>query len=308
MLNKIIIFLCLICSNLPFNFIKANELNIFPEADKRYNLSICAIFKNEAKYLKEWIEYHRDFGVDHFYLYNIESRDFFQNILRPYIKDGIVTLINWPEISSDHEGNDAYKWALNTQIPAYENAVNFLARDETKWLVFIDIDEFLVSSEGNIKDLLKKYHNFPAISFSSDFSSQTINKSVAKMIFKPDLCIGFNWPPYHCRFKHNLSSIEADKQELRINSYRKSNRKDSSFRKKKLNEADYCILSEAEADELFEKGYAANGKDNSIFQEVPELLEKGYILENKDLPIYQDVPEFLKRMEYKARTEGLNES
>jgi hypothetical protein len=25
----------------------------------QYNLVICAIFKNEARFLKEWIEYHR---------------------------------------------------------------------------------------------------------------------------------------------------------------------------------------------------------------------------------------------------------
>ena len=37
---------------------------------KKHQLSICAIFKNEAKFLKEWIEYHRLVGVDHFYLYD----------------------------------------------------------------------------------------------------------------------------------------------------------------------------------------------------------------------------------------------
>ncbi|KIC71464.1 hypothetical protein DB44_DM00010, partial [Candidatus Protochlamydia amoebophila] len=31
-----------------------------------YDLSVCAIFKNEAPYLKEWIEYHRLIGVKHF--------------------------------------------------------------------------------------------------------------------------------------------------------------------------------------------------------------------------------------------------
>ena len=34
--------------------------------EKKYQVSICAIFKNEAKYLKEWIEFHKIIGVEHF--------------------------------------------------------------------------------------------------------------------------------------------------------------------------------------------------------------------------------------------------
>jgi len=37
---------------------------------KRY-LSICAIRKNEAPYLVEWIEFHQIVGVERFYLYDI---------------------------------------------------------------------------------------------------------------------------------------------------------------------------------------------------------------------------------------------
>ena len=36
----------------------------------QYEVSICAMYKNEAKYILEWIEYHLMIGVDHFYLYN----------------------------------------------------------------------------------------------------------------------------------------------------------------------------------------------------------------------------------------------
>ena len=42
---------------------------------KKFYVSICAIFKNESMYMKEWIEYHRIIGVDHFYLYNNFSSD-----------------------------------------------------------------------------------------------------------------------------------------------------------------------------------------------------------------------------------------
>ena len=40
-----------------------------------YYSSICAIFKDEARFLREWLEYHRLIGIEHFYLYNNFSTD-----------------------------------------------------------------------------------------------------------------------------------------------------------------------------------------------------------------------------------------
>ena len=38
-------------------------------------IAICAIFKDEAPYLLEWIAFHRMIGVDLFVLYNNGSND-----------------------------------------------------------------------------------------------------------------------------------------------------------------------------------------------------------------------------------------
>ena len=59
-------------------------------------LSICAIFKNEARYLEEWIKFHRGVGVSHFFLYDNESTDDPLTVLRPWIEMGLVTLVAWP--------------------------------------------------------------------------------------------------------------------------------------------------------------------------------------------------------------------
>ena len=65
--------------------------------DKKYQLSVCSLFKNESRYLREWLEYHRLIGVDHFYLYDNASTDRSVQILQPYIRAGLVTLVHWPE-------------------------------------------------------------------------------------------------------------------------------------------------------------------------------------------------------------------
>ena len=86
--------------------------------NKKYNISICAIFKNEANYMKEWIEFHQMMGVDHFYLYNNNSADDYFSVLSQYIEKGIVTLVEWPEVPG--------------QLTAYKNWYEKY-RFETKW-------------------------------------------------------------------------------------------------------------------------------------------------------------------------------
>lgn len=112
-------------------------------AQKKYDVSICAIFKNEAPYLKEWIEFHRIVGIDHFYLYNNNSNDCYRFILEPYVKCGLVTLIDWPE----EQG----------QMHAYINCINSFS-DESSWIGFIDIDEFVVPNENeSVGGFLNQY-------------------------------------------------------------------------------------------------------------------------------------------------------
>jgi len=100
--------------------------------------------------LKEWIEYHKIAGVDHFYLYNNESEDDYMEVLNSYIEDGTVTLIDWP-----------YK---QKQLESYCDCIKRF-KDETRWLGFIDIDEFVVPIQDNdIYSFLKKYEsNRPAV-------------------------------------------------------------------------------------------------------------------------------------------------
>src|SRR5690348_6409443 len=59
----------------------------------RYYLSACAIFRNEAPYLAEWLVFHLGVGVEHFYLYENNSTDDFESVLAPFFERGEVTLV-----------------------------------------------------------------------------------------------------------------------------------------------------------------------------------------------------------------------
>lgn len=106
-----------------------------------HTLSICAVVKDEAPYLEEWLEYHLLKGVEHFFIYDNGSTDGTQNILDKYKTLGFVT---W-ELMND----------IPIQIKAYQRCINEHRRD-TLWCAFIDIDEFIVTQDGTIPDFLNK--------------------------------------------------------------------------------------------------------------------------------------------------------
>ena len=62
------------------------------DVGKFYQLAACLIFKNGAAYLKEWLDFHRLVGVEKFFLYNNDSSDEYEQVLAPYIAQGIVTV------------------------------------------------------------------------------------------------------------------------------------------------------------------------------------------------------------------------
>ena len=97
--------------------------------EKKHYLSVCAVFHNESKFLKEWIEYHLLVGVDHFYLYNNSSNDRYTDILRPYLRKGVVSLVQWPNFALSPIEAESFQGALCSQVAAYENAIKLKGKE-----------------------------------------------------------------------------------------------------------------------------------------------------------------------------------
>ena len=115
----------------------------------RYELTACLKFKNAARFLPEWIEFHQIVGFEHFYLYNNNSTDDYIEALAPYRDEGSVTLYEWPHTPAAPEADE--------HCVAHH-------QHEARWIAFLDDDEFLFPSRGeDVRKVLRKYEQYPAL-------------------------------------------------------------------------------------------------------------------------------------------------
>jgi len=104
-------------------------------------IAVCAIFKDEAPFIREWIAYHSLIGVDHFFLYDNGSVDGgAQNLGELQAK---VTTVPWN--------------FLPGQVRAYKHFIREHGH-KFKWAAFIDLDEFItLMQDDSVAELLKRY-------------------------------------------------------------------------------------------------------------------------------------------------------
>jgi hypothetical protein len=112
-------------------------------------LAVCCIFRNEARYLAEWVTFHRLQGVTRFYLYDNRSTDEWKGELEREITSGAVEVTPWPEEPGQHA---AYVDCLERH------------RADSRWIAFIDADEFLFSPTGRqLPDVLRTFESHPGV-------------------------------------------------------------------------------------------------------------------------------------------------
>lgn len=112
-------------------------------------VALCLRFRDEALYLREWLEYHVAAGVKHFFLYDNYSADDYRKVIADLLDSGIITLVDWPHTPAS---------------PGAEEDCIRRAAGRFRWVGFIDADEFLVVRDhSSIGDFLDRYADYPAV-------------------------------------------------------------------------------------------------------------------------------------------------
>lgn len=118
-------------------------------SETQQSVAVCLRFRDEARYLSEWLDYYIAAGISHFFLYNNNSSDDYEAVVAPYVDRGVVTLIEWPYVPAS---------------PAAEEDCIQRAMGKFAWVGFLDADEFVVIRSGeSIPDFLHEFSGYPGV-------------------------------------------------------------------------------------------------------------------------------------------------
>lgn len=113
---------------------------------QRY-LTVCTIFRDDALWLVEWLEWHFMVGVEHVILYDHASTDMPQLLLEPYVRAGLVTVLPWPFRPEPHTIETYQRAQVLSELDCL---LRF--RTATKYMAVVDTDEYLLPI-GNFTDV-----------------------------------------------------------------------------------------------------------------------------------------------------------
>jgi hypothetical protein len=113
-------------------------------------LTVCSVVKDEH-YLPEWVEYHRLVGVEQICLYDGGTFTA-ESVLKKQIAEGFVKIIMFP--------------GAGVQLAAYNHYIQHYG-GQSRWIAFIDADEFIVpKTRDDLRVLLEKYEAFGGLGVS----------------------------------------------------------------------------------------------------------------------------------------------
>ena len=103
-------------------------------------------------------------GVQHFFLFEDESSDNFQAVLKPYLDQGLITLA---QLNMCNPGNHPGCYSGYQMLKTYEVMKNY--GYQIKWLAAIDVDEYIVPNKhDSLIDYLRDIQqNVPNVGFVS---------------------------------------------------------------------------------------------------------------------------------------------
>jgi hypothetical protein len=117
------------------HYVKFGKTN----SKKKFNLTLCAIFRDEGLYLEEWLAFHLKQGIEHFFLYNnhLHLDEKSKVTLRKY--KSVITVIPFnAKICNRNK---------SIQRCAYDNCLKTFGK-RADWIIFLDVDEFVFNPTG----------------------------------------------------------------------------------------------------------------------------------------------------------------
>lgn len=160
-----------------------------------YDLCILAMFKNESMIIEEWVQHYIREGVNHLFLIDNGSNDDYMKKIEKY--KSYFTIVHKP-----------LKLEKGTQSKHYNDVFNELGlKNKTKWLMIVDIDEYVYASNGHNKiyDVLQKLPDnvhkvcIPWKIFGCNDNKDQPENIINSLVKRENLTINGNKPLGYCK-------------------------------------------------------------------------------------------------------------
>lgn len=179
------------------NIEKTKEIE-HKETTKQYLLTLTTLFKDDYNLFPLFYEYYKNQGVEHFYMY-------YNGIVTPEIKKNFdkedVTLIEWnfkyfiPECPG----------VPHAQMGQMHDAIYKYGKDNSKYMIFCDLDEYMYLINSNLKQLILTNEHISIFGFNNIWA-QTIDNKIPTT-FPESIMMGYKYP-YESRSK-NIYKTDA---------------------------------------------------------------------------------------------------
>eukprot|EP00271_Cylindrocystis_brebissonii_P015844 TRINITY_DN38894_c0_g1_i1.p1 TRINITY_DN38894_c0_g1~~TRINITY_DN38894_c0_g1_i1.p1 ORF type:complete len:603 (-),score=115.58 TRINITY_DN38894_c0_g1_i1:556-2364(-) len=132
----------------------------------QYVLSSCSppLFGYlDGRAVREWMDFHRvTVGVEHFVLYNVDGLNLLESAILKEYRDqkGFLEVIDFSGVQSYNT------WSMGQAVATFD--CMYRLRSTSKWILFVDLDEFLEPIAPHTMDsLLRDYKDRAWITFGS---------------------------------------------------------------------------------------------------------------------------------------------
>ena len=283
----------------------------------KYDLTGIYWIKNEAPYLSEYLEFHLLQGFEHFIFYDNDSTDKTEEILKPYIEEGLVELRKYPL---------NINIAKNFWVMAHSIAEQ---RQISKWIHFHAIDERIFCPNGiKITEFLKNYEQFSGVCVAwKMFNSNGLLKKPRgliienyhetvhdeqyhiKTIIQPEKTIPHPPPNPHEFYYINNIAVDENFKHV-VGPFHKN----SAYTMQKIKNHHYVTLSKQEFEEKMNKGLLDHRHTENVRRNTAEAQwhymhnppDKNYLSNDKTLFSYTEIVKENIKKRYKYNQEILD--
>jgi hypothetical protein len=206
-------------------------------------LSITTLFKDDYNSIPIFYDYYKKQGVEHFYLYYNGT---LTNEIKHICDKEDISLIEWDyQYWSDYSEHSIH----HAQLGSLHHAIYKYGKDNTEYMIFCDLDEYLHNKNGKLIELVTKYSNIDTFEFVNCWAKM-IDDENNQSVFPSNFysCETNDWNRKKCI--HKLNSIkyidihggkDLGYNSRNINTYN-VDLKMFHFNKSLNNRVDYTIL------------------------------------------------------------------